>query len=139
MQLQRGIWCQILRLLPKMPLPDWICEQCRLSERILNRELFALCVGRSIRSGIQLQLVPWLVAISGLQWKSTLMPVVREMLAAIIDSNHYLGYGVTCAEESKLSPLGFLELAKRAKTAPGNILSIVLEHGKLLMRHLNRR
>ncbi len=67
------------------------------------------------------------------------MPIVREMLAAIIDSKNCLGYGVTCAEEAKQFPLGLSELAKKAKTAAGNILSIVLEHGVLLMRHLNRR
>jgi len=67
------------------------------------------------------------------------MSIVREMLAAIIDSNSYLGYGVTCAEETKRFPLGFSELAKKGKTAAGNIFSIVIEHGVLLMRHLNRR
>ena len=67
------------------------------------------------------------------------MPIVREMLAAIIDSNSYLGYGVTCAEEAKRFPLGFSELAKKVKTAAGNFLSIILEHGVLLMRHLNHR
>ena len=67
------------------------------------------------------------------------MSIVREMLAAIIDSNGYLGYGVTCAEEAKRFPLGFSELAKKVKTAAGNFLSIVLEHGVLLMRHLNHR
>ncbi len=56
------------------------------------------------------------------------MPIVRKMLAAIIDSNHYLGHVVTCEEEAKRFPLGFLELAKRAKTAASTILSILSFH-----------
>jgi hypothetical protein len=67
------------------------------------------------------------------------MPIVREMLAAIIDSNHDLGDGVTCAEEAKRFPLGISELAKKAETAAGILLAIVLEDGALLIRHPNCR
>jgi hypothetical protein len=100
---------------------------------------FAVCDGRKIASAIQRQLVPWLIAINGLQWKAVPMSTVREMIAALIDANEYLGTGVKCEAEAKRFPLGFADLVKKAKTAAGKILSIVLDQDVLLMRHPNRR
>jgi hypothetical protein len=67
------------------------------------------------------------------------MVIMREMLMAIIDSNQYLGDGVTCAEEANRFPLGFSGLAKKAKIAAGIFLSIDLENVVLLIRHPNSR
>jgi hypothetical protein len=102
---------------------------------------FALCAGKTIPIQIQRILVPWLIAISGLQFKSTPMPIVREMLMAIIDTNGWLGDVVTCAEEAKHFPLAFqvADLVKKAKNAAGIFLSVILEHGMLLIRRPKRR
>ena len=84
-----------------------------------------VCLGKSISTGIQRVLVPWLIAYSGLSFKSTLMSVVKEMIIAILDANSWLGDGVKSAEEAKRFPIALLDLAKRAKSAAVIFLSFL--------------
>ena len=51
--------------------------------------------------------------------KSIELPLLKEMLIAIIDENNMLGPGLSCAAQSKSYAIAFTDLAKRVKAAAG--------------------
>ena len=74
-------------------------------------------------TNVQWILVPWLIALFGLSFKSAPLNVVHDMLKAIIDDSCWFGPGVTAAEEVKRFPLAFMNFAKKAKYAAGLFLA----------------
>ena len=58
--------------------------------------------------------------------KGRQLPVVQEMLTAIIDAQGWFGPGVSCAEEAKRFPIAFADFAKKAKVAAGISLFLLL-------------
>ena len=63
-------------------------------------------------------IVPWLVALYGLKYaKSIKLDLLKEMVIALSPTLDFVGFDVkTAAEEF---PVGFTEVAKRAKGAAG--------------------
>ena len=86
---------------------------------------FALFDDKTIATSLQRLAVPWLVATYGLSYpKSIEILRLKEMLIAIIDQNHFLEMDLSCAQQSKLYSVAFMDLTKRVKAAAG--ISIVL-------------
>ena len=67
---------------------------------------------------VQRLIVPWFVALYGLKYaKSMKMDMIKEMVIALGPKLDFVGFNVkTAAEEF---PVGFTEVAKRAKSAAG--------------------
>jgi hypothetical protein len=86
---------------------------------------FKYFVNRTHATDVQRILVPWVIALFGLSFKTTPMSVVQEMNTAIIDSNGWFGHGVSCAEEAKGFLLAFADFVKKAKVAAGFFLFLL--------------
>jgi hypothetical protein len=80
---------------------------------------FQYFANRTHATNVQRILVPWLIGLFGLSFKTAPMSVVQDMITAIIDSNCWFGPGVSCAEEANLYPLAFSDFVKKAKVAAG--------------------
>ena len=67
---------------------------------------------------VQRLIVPWLVALYGLKYaKSIKLDLLKEMVIKLSPKLDFVGFDVkTAAEEF---PVGFTEVAKRAKSAAG--------------------
>jgi hypothetical protein len=86
---------------------------------------FQYFANRTHATDVQRILVPWLIGLFGLSFKTAPMSVVQEMITAIIDSNGWFGPGVSCAEERKQYPLAFADFVKKAKVAAGIFLFLL--------------
>ena len=86
--------------------------------------LFDYFENRTHATEVQRILVPWLLALYGLSFKSTPLNVVHDMIKAIIDANGWFCPGVT-AEEAKRFPLAFTNFAKKAKCTAGILLALL--------------
>ena len=74
-------------------------------------------------TNLQRVAVQWLIATYRLSYaKSIDMPLLKEMLISIIDENNLLGPGLSCAAQSKLYAIAFMDLTKKVKAAAGIIL-----------------
>ncbi len=84
---------------------------------------FGYFENRTHATDVQRILVPWLLALCGLSYKSAPLNVVHDMIKAIIDANCWFSPGVTAAEEAKRFALAFPNFAKKAKCASGIFLA----------------
>lgn len=79
---------------------------------------------RTEATNLQRFAVPWLIATYGLSYaKSIEMPLLKEMLIAIIDENNMLGPGLSCAAQSKFYAIAFTDLTKKSKPPQVYVLS----------------
>ena len=67
---------------------------------------------------VQRHIVPWLVALYGLKYAKTVkLDVMKEMVLALCPNLDFVGFDAKEAAEEY--PVGFTEVAKRAKSAAG--------------------
>ena len=93
---------------------------CKLTRALFDDKTIATSL-----QPVQRLAVLWLVATYGLSYpKSIEILRLKEMLIAIIDKNHFLEMDLSCAQQSKLYSVAFMDLTKRVKAAAG--ISIVL-------------
>ena len=74
---------------------------------------------KSVATRIQRLLVPWMISLRGLSYKSIRLDTVKEMLRLLVDAEDLLGIGRPCTELLNRYAVGFNTIAKMAKLAAG--------------------
>ena len=91
----------------------------------IDKGPFVIFDNKTVATNLQQFVVLWLIATYGLSYpKSIEIFRLKEMLIAIIDENHMLGQDPSCAAQSKLYSVAFMDLTKKVKAAAG--ISILL-------------
>jgi hypothetical protein len=81
---------------------------------------FKVFENKTLATKLQRLTVPWLIATYGLSYpKSIEIHLLKEMMIALIDENSMLGPGLSCAAQSKLYSVAFMDLTKKVKAAAG--------------------
>ena len=74
---------------------------------------------KSVATKLQRFLVPWMISLRGLSYKSIKLETVKEMLRLLVDAEDLLGIGRPCTELLNKYAVGFNTIAKMAKLAAG--------------------
>ena len=80
---------------------------------------FEVLNDKSVATKIQRLLMPWMISLRGLSYKSIKLDTVKEMLRLLVDAEDLLGIGRQCTELLNRYAVGFNTIAKMAKLAAG--------------------
>ena len=80
---------------------------------------FEVLNDKSVATKLQRLLVPWMISLRGLSYKSIRLDTVKEMLRLLVDAEDLLGIGRPCTELLNRYAVGFNTIAKMAKLAAG--------------------
>ncbi len=80
---------------------------------------FEVLKTKSTATRIQRYLLPWMISLHGIAYKTMKLEEVKEMLSLVIDAEDLLGVGRPCSELVRTYSVGFNTVAKMAKSAAG--------------------
>ncbi len=75
---------------------------------------------------MQKHIVPWLIALHGLNYTKTTAQVVRQMIIALCTEHDYLECSMSAEEEAKQYRIALNEAAEKVKHAAGKSLYAAL-------------